>query len=295
MITEIKTITELPNEELLLSGTRVCSGCGLAIAYRHALKALGRNTIITIPAGCATVLQGMYPISSVKVSILNTAFETTASSAAGIAAALKARGLADKFNVVGWAGDGGTLDIGLQALSGAAERKDNFIYVCYDNEAYMNTGTQRSSATPSKALTTTTIKGKLQPKKDIIKIMEAHNIEYIATCTPAYPTDLYNKFLKAKEFKGLRFIYIFTPCPPGWGFSQELTIKLSKLAVETGIFELFEIVNNRREYQGVTKRIHKHNFTRKPVSEYFSLQTRFTKLTAADIAEIQKEIDAKFN
>ena len=141
MINQITQITQLPDKELLLPGTRACSGCGLALAFRTALKALGENTILTIPASCSTVLQGMYPVASSMVPVLNTAFETTAASASGLSAALKALGKSQEYNIVGWAGDGGTADIGIQALSGAAEREENFIYVCYDNEAYMNIGT----------------------------------------------------------------------------------------------------------------------------------------------------------
>ncbi|HPP87264.1 MAG TPA: thiamine pyrophosphate-dependent enzyme [bacterium] len=276
----IKQITELSEQEYLLCGTRACSGCGLAIAYRHALKALGKNTIIVIPACCATVLQGMYPVSSAQVTIVNTAFETTASAAAGIYAGLQATKNKHNFNVVGWAGDGGTVDIGLQALSAAAERNDNIIYVCYDNEAYMNTGTQRSGATPENALTTTTpLFGKQHKKKDIIKIMEAHNIPYIATCSPAYPVDLYNKFLKAKSIQGFKFIYIFIPCPPGWGFNPAQTIKIGKLAAECGIFELFEIINGEKIYNGITERIKNNKQPKKNPVEYYSLQMRFKNLS----------------
>ena len=291
----VKKIDEISEDELLLPGTRVCSGCGLSIAYRLALKALGKNTIITIPAGCSTVLQGMFPISSAKVTVLNTAFETAASSASGIVASLKAQKKENDFTVVAWAGDGGTADIGIQALSGSAERGDNFIYVCYDNEAYMNTGTQRSGATPYGALTTTTpSSGKMQVKKNMPQIMAAHNIPYIATCCASYPVDFYNKFIKAKSIKGTKYIHIFAPCPPGWGFPTSKTVKLGKLAVETGLFELYEIENGILEFTDVTKNIYSNKFKRKQLADYFSTQGRFAKLPKEIIERFQIEIDKKF-
>ncbi|MBP7653955.1 pyruvate synthase subunit beta [Candidatus Dependentiae bacterium] len=291
----ITQITQLPDNELLLPGTRACSGCGLAIAYRTALKALGENVIITIPASCSTVLQGMYPIASSMVPILNTAFETTAASASGLSAALKVLGKSSEYTIVGWAGDGGTADIGIQALSGAAERGEDFIYVCYDNEAYMNTGTQRSGATPVGALTTTTpFSGKKQNKKDMLKIMEAHNLPYIASCSPSYPVDLFNKFSKAKNIKGTRYIHIFTPCPPGWGFSQNLTVKIGKLAVESGLFDLFEIENGKKSFTGVSKNIYEKKTARKSVTDYIKWQSRFSKISEEQVEYIQKQIDLKF-
>ncbi len=292
----IKQITELPDEEYLLAGTRACSGCGLAIAYRHALKALGKNTVIAIPACCATVIQGMFPVSSATATIVNTAFETTASAAAGLYAGLQAVKNKHNFTIVGWAGDGGTVDIGLQALSAAAERNDNFIYVCYDNEAYMNTGTQRSGATPASALTTTTpLKGKQQNKKDIIKIMEAHNIPYIASCSPAYPLDLYNKFVRAKSIEGFKFIYIFTPCPPGWGFSAAQTVTVGKAAVETGIFELFEIINGEKKYTGVSLKIRENKQQLKNLDAYLNMQARFKKMSETELNKLKNKIACSFN
>ena len=212
------TVLNLPEEEYILPGTRACSGCGLALSYRHILKALGDKTIVTIPACCLTVLHGLYPSTSVRVTNINTAFATTAASATGIAAGLKALGKTG-YTVLGIAGDGGTYDIGIQALSAAAERNTDFIYICYDNEGYMNTGTQRSSATPLGAYTTTTPGTKLEHKKDMIAIMEAHGIPYVASASPAYPLDLYDKVVKAKEMRGgTRFILVHVPCAPGWGF-----------------------------------------------------------------------------
>jgi len=205
------TVMQLPEEEYVLPGTRACSGCGLSLAYRHILKALGEKTILTIPASCLTVLHGLYPSTSVRLTNINTAFASTAASATGIVAGLKALGKKD-YTVVGIAGDGGTFDIGIQALSAAAERNTDFLYICYDNEGYMNTGTQRSSATPMGAFTTTTPATKIEHKKDMLAIMEAHGIPYMASASPAYPLDLYDKVAKARAIPGTRFIQINIPC-----------------------------------------------------------------------------------
>ena len=187
------TILTLPKEEYVHPGNRACTGCGLSIAYRIGLKALGPDTILVVPPSCLTVLQGLFPVASTKLPCLNVTFASTASAATGVIEALKAQGR-DHIKVVGWAGDGGTSDIGIQALSGAAERGDNFLFVCYDNEGYMNTGVQRSGTTPQGAITANTpFKGKLQQKKDVPAIMAAHGIDYVATASAAYPLDLFDK------------------------------------------------------------------------------------------------------
>ncbi|MFX1453414.1 MAG: thiamine pyrophosphate-dependent enzyme [Promethearchaeota archaeon] len=291
------SIKDFPEEEYIYPGTRACSGCALSLAYRHALKALHLNAgeiIVTVPASCCTVLHGMYPVTSVKFPMLNCAFETTAATASGIKAALKAQGKEDII-VVGWAGDGGTADIGIQALSGAAERETDFIYVCYDNEAYQNTGMQRSSSTPYKGYTTTTPIGKMEQKKNVPAIMAAHNIPYVATANPSYPFDLFNKFKKAKEMKGAtRYIHIISPCPPGWGFHTKDLIKIGKLATETGFFTLYEIINGNFQLTGVSKLIAEGRKKRKPVKEYIKAQRRFRFLTDQDIDSIQKIIDTEY-
>jgi pyruvate ferredoxin oxidoreductase beta subunit len=212
------TMLTLPEEEFVNPGTRACSGCGLGIAYRIALKALGKNTILVVPPSCLTVLQGLYPIASTKLACINVTFASTAAAASGILAALDVLGKKD-ITVVGFAGGGGTSDIGLQALSGAAERGENFIYICYDNEGYMNTGVQRSGTAPAGAFTTNTpIFGKTQPQKNVPAIMAAHNIQYIATCSSAYPLDLYDKIKKGKGYTR-RKIYTYPyPVPTRVGF-----------------------------------------------------------------------------
>ena len=292
--TEMKvTALNLTEKEFILPGNRTCAGCGLSLAYRHALKALGRNTIVTIPASCLTVLHGMYPISSVLVPSLNNVFPGTGAAASGIAAALKVL-KRPGVTVVAFAGDGGTHDIGIQALSGAAERGSNFIYACYDNEGYMNTGTQRSSSTPLGALTATTpILGKQQHQKDMPRIMEAHQIPYIASTSAAYPDDLYLKFSRAKEITGTRFIYISTPCPPGWSYPSKDTIKMGRLAVETGMVVLYEIDHGIFRLTSESKRIARRGHL-KPVREFTSVQGRFRNVTEEQIEELQRWVDQRW-
>ncbi|MDI6756147.1 MAG: thiamine pyrophosphate-dependent enzyme, partial [Thermodesulfobacteriota bacterium] len=225
---------ERPKEEFLYSGHIGCPGCGSSLAMRYTLQALGKKTMVVIPACCWATVAGFFPSTSLKVPVLHTAFETAAITASGVKKGLMARGIED-VQVLAWAGDGGTFDIGLQALSGCAERNDDIIYVCYDNEAYMNTGIQRSSATPFLSWTTTTPNPAFKdtPKKDIMEIMAAHRIPYAATASPAYPEDFLNKMRKVREIRGLRFIHILSSCPPGWKFPSELSVKISRLAVET--------------------------------------------------------------
>lgn len=284
---------KIDEREYILPGNRACQGCGLSLAYRHALKALGENTILTIPTSCLTVLHGLYPITSVEIPCLNCTFASTAASASGLVAGLNAMNRRD-VTVVAVAGDGGTYDIGIQALSGAAERNTDFIFVCYDNEGYMNTGTQRSSATPSGALTTTTpVFTKQEPKKDMLKIMEAHGLPYIAAVCPSYPLDLHDKFTKAKSFTGTRYIQIYAPCPPGWAYLPKDTVKIGRLAVETGLFVLFEIENGRFQLTGRSKALAKKG-KRLPVSDYLNMQGRFSKILPEQADRLQKSVDEKW-
>src|SRR5450759_840197 len=218
-------ILDLPDASYVLPGNRACAGCGIGIALRQITAALEGKMVMTVPASCLTVLGGMYPISSVAVPLGNVAFPSTAASAAGIRAGLRATGRDGEMTVLAMAGDGGTADIGIQALSGAAERNDDFIYVCYDNEAYMNTGTQRSGLTPVGARTTTTWAGKRENPKDLPRIMEAHGIPYVASTSAVFPTDVYDKVVKARDIHGLRYIHMNTPCPTGWGFDPKATIR----------------------------------------------------------------------
>ncbi len=284
------TILELPEQEYVLPGTRTCAGCGLPIAYRHILKALGPKTIVTLPACCLTILHGIYPRTPIAVNAVNNTFASTAASASGLAAGLKALGKED-FTVLAMAGDGGTFDMGIQALSGAAERQTNFIYVCYDNEAYMNTGVQRSSATPAGAVTTTTpVLPKQQPKKDFAQIMEAHNLPYLATASSSYPGDLYNKFVKAKDIYGTRFIYLSTPCPAGWAFPTQHTVRIGRLAVETAVVVLYEIEGGAFRLTGKSLSMARSG-RKKPVDEYVKAQGRFKKMAPEQLEAFQQAVD----
>ncbi|MCX8159804.1 MAG: 3-methyl-2-oxobutanoate dehydrogenase subunit beta [Candidatus Saccharicenans sp.] len=289
MSKERKMTLTIPREELMSPGHLACQGCGASLAMRLALKGLGQRTIVCIPACCWAVIDGPFPHSSLDIPIYHCAFETAASSASGVRAGLDMVGDTET-TVLAWAGDGGTFDIGLQALSGAAERNDDIIYTCYDNEAYMNTGIQRSSATPVGAWTTTTpVKHyKKERKKDIIGIMAAHGIPYIATASVAYPEDMVKKFKRAREIKGTRFIHVFAPCPAGWKSRPEDTIKLARLAVQTGYFPLYEIEDGEKWTLNLKVK------ERKPIAEYLKLQGRFRHLKEDEIAMIQQEVDARW-
>jgi pyruvate/2-oxoacid:ferredoxin oxidoreductase beta subunit len=252
---------------------------------RYALKALGPNTMVIIPACCWSIIAGPFPYSALRVPVFHTAFETAGAVASGMKAALEIKGQKD-VTVMAWAGDGGTFDIGFQALSGAAERNEDFIYVCYDNEAYMNTGIQRSSATPYGAWTTTTPDKHLKetPKKNMVEIMAAHRIPYVATASVAYPEDFIRKFQKAKSIRGTKFIHIFSPCPPGWKIQDDQSIRISHLAVHTRVFPLIEIEYGEKYTLNVEPK-------GLPVEEYLKVQGRFRKLTPKDVEKIQAEVD----
>lgn len=287
------TILSLPEEEFVHPGNRACAGCGLGIAYRIALKALGKNTILVVPPSCLTVLQGLYPVAATKLPCLNVTFASTAAASTGMVAALKALNKPD-IQVVAWAGDGGTSDIGLQALSGASERGDNFLFICYDNEGYMNTGVQRSGTTPQWAITSNTpIKGKLQQKKDVPAIMAAHNLSYVATSSASYPLDLYDKVKKAVTLPGVKYIHIQIPCPPGWGFEPRYAVKLGKLAVETGLFELYEVEQGVQRLTGASGKIADKRAL-VPVAEFFKAQSRFRLMNSSRIEKVQEQINRKW-
>lgn len=264
------------------------------LTYRHALKALDAGkTIVAVPASCMTVLHGVYPITPVKVVCINNPFASTGASVSGIVAGLKATGQTD-YTVAAFAGDGGTYDIGVQALSGAFERQTDFIYVCYDNEGYMNTGTQRSSASPLGVVTATTpLLTKLQHKKDMIGIVEAHRIPFIATASPAYPLDLYDKFGRAKGIRGSRYIEVQAPCPPGWGFPNKDLITMGKLGVDSGIHVMYEIVDNRFRLTSRSLSLSKTG-RKKTVRDYVEVQTRFKKITPDQVDQLQQFVDARW-
>jgi len=279
---------DIPEDELLTSGNVACAGCGASLSMRLALKGLGKPTVLAVPACCWTIIPGAWPLSIMDVPFFHCAFETTAATISGIKAAYRKRGM-DDICVVGWAGDGGTFDIGIQALSGTAERNDDVLYVCYDNEAYMNTGIQRSGATPIGSWTTTTpVKNpKSEQKKDIDAIMIAHKIPYLATATAAYPHDMIAKFKKARSIKGTRFIHLLAACPTGWRMPENLSIKVTRLAVLSNIFPLYEVENGETYRQTVLPD------EIIPVDEYMHLQGRFRHLTDKDVKEFQKMVDKR--
>jgi pyruvate ferredoxin oxidoreductase beta subunit len=286
-------IVDLPEGEFVLSGNRACAGCSLGIGLRAITKALDGQMVMTVPASCLTVLGGMYPVSSVTVPWINVAFASTAAAATGVAAGLRAMGRADGLTVLAMAGDGGTGDIGIQALSGAAERNEDFIYLCYDNEAYMNTGTQRSSHTPRGARTTTTWAGKRENPKDMPAIMEAHGIPYVASTSAVYPDDVYDKVAKARGIRGLRYIQMSTACPPGWGFDPRDTVRLGKLAVQTGLTVLYEVQNGVFGLTSASRTLAQAG-RRRPVAELIAAQGRFKGMSDEDVGEIQAWIDSRW-
>ncbi len=283
------TMKELPKEEYLLKGHAACAGCGPAASLRMLFKALGNKVVLVVPACCTTVIQGPFPLTSFGVPLQNILFESTGAAASGIVAAFRQRKI-DDVTVVGWAGDGGTADIGIQALSGAAERGTNFIYICYDNEAYGNTGMQRSGLTPYGAWTTTTPSGKRERKKDMPMIMAAHRIPYVATACTAFPLDFVNKVRKAKDIEGTKYIQILAPCPTGWRFDTSKTIEMGRLAVQTGLFALYEFENGRFKLNSPSDRLVDKS-KRKPMKEYFGGQGRFRGLSEEDLARIEKWVD----
>jgi pyruvate/2-oxoacid:ferredoxin oxidoreductase beta subunit len=278
----------VPRRELLDPGHLACPGCGAPLAMRLVLKELGDKTIVVLPACCWSIIAGPFPQSSLHVPLYHTAFETAGAVASGIRAALDIRGDTET-TVMAWAGDGGTFDIGLQALSGAAERNENFLYVSYDNEAYMNTGIQRSSATPWGAWTTTTPREHPQStgKKDILSILAAHRIPYAATASTAYPEDLLAKVRTARTRHGTRFLHILSPCPPGWKYSDEKTIAMGRMAVQNRVFPLLEVEDGTRWRFTVDS-------AGDPVKPYIRAQGRFQHLTDDDIARIQADVDARY-
>jgi len=271
----------VPEEENLTSGHAACAGCGGALALRQVLKVLGKRVVVVTCASCMGTATG----TAMTVASSHGPFGSVASWASGVKAGLVMQG-DTTTTVLGLAGDGGTFDIGLQPLSATAERNEDIIFVCYDNEAYMMTGVQRSSATPMGAWTTTTpgIKPKLEAKKNIVEIMAAHRIPYAAKASIGYPKDLVYKISKAKAIKGMRFLHIIAPCPTGWRYSPDLTIKLSRLAVESRIFPLYEVEQGLRYTVQVPP-------NQVPVTEYLKLQGRFSHLDEATIDVIQKSVD----
>ncbi len=278
-------------------GHRACLGCGEALAVRLACKALGQNVIIVSATGCMEVISTPLPYTSWRVPWIHTLFENTGAVASGIEAGLKVimrkgKRPTEEINVVVMAGDGGTSDIGLQALSGALERRHDFLYICLDNEAYMNTGIQRSSATPYGASTTTAPAGKVSIgqvtwKKNVPAIAAAHDIPYVATACPSYPFDLMAKVAKGASIHGPAYVHILSVCPTGWRSATDLTIRIGRLAVETGIFPLYEVENGKYKLSIDLPRL-------RPIQDYLKLQGRFRHLSEATIKEIQDRVNEEY-
>jgi len=276
---------EIPREEYLLKCTGACAGCSDSLTLRYVLKAAGADTVLVVPACCTSVIQGAYPHTAFNIPVYNIAFAAAAACASGMSNAFRAQG--KKTQVIVYAGDGGTLDIGIQSLSGAFERGTDFLYICYDNEAYGNTGMQRSGGTPYGARTTTTPNGKTDQKKDIDAIVAAHDLPYMATACPAYPRDLFQKVRKALTFRGPTFLHVLAPCPPGWRFSPEKSVELGKLAVKTGMWVLYE-----REYGKLTLSAQSKAALKKPapLEDYLAPQGRFEGMDAATLETLKRNL-----
>jgi pyruvate ferredoxin oxidoreductase beta subunit len=290
---DVYAANTVPREEFAVPGHRACQGCAEILALRMVLKIFGRNTILCMATGCMEIISTPLPLTDWKLPWIHVAFENAAAVASGVEGALKV--LMDKgkiakkdIHVVAIAGDGGTSDIGLQALSGALERGTKFTYICVDNEAYMNTGIQRSSSTPYGAATTTSPAGKRSVgqstwKKDMPKIVAAHHIPYVATACPSYPFDLFDKAKKARMVNGPSYLHVLSVCPTGWRIPSDLSIRYGRLAVESGIFPLYEIENGRY-------RLSFNPDPLKHVVDYMNGQGRYKHLTVRNISGIQQKV-----
>jgi pyruvate ferredoxin oxidoreductase beta subunit len=288
----VVTLRDLPERELLY-GHKACPGCAAGIIARMILKVTGERTFLAYPASCLSTVTSIYPQMAFSVPSFTSPFPAAAAVLSGMAAAVKAKKMQD-VTVLGIAGDGGTADIGLQALSGAVERGHKFLYVCYDNEAYMNTGDQRSSLTPFGASTTTSPAvgcagsiGERKFKKNLFEIMMAHRIPYCATASPAYMADFLRKVEKAKNTNGPSFLHVLAPCPTGWGFASDQTLEIGRLAVQTGLWFLAEYENGKAKLNVVPREF-------KPVQDYLGRQKRFKHLTQLEWAIVEKERDREW-
>lgn len=274
-----------PSKGLVAHGISACHGCGLELVGRVYVDTVGKNSVICIPPGCGALFSGYANETSVQIPGFQGNLEATAAYAAGVKAGFEIQGKGD-INVVALAGDGATVDIGLQSLSGMLERGDKVLYLCYDNEAYMNTGIQSSSSTPLYAWTTTTPAGKPVRRKDLMQIVMAHGIPYAATASVADVADLKRKIKKALEATktGPAFLHVHAPCPTGWGYPAEKTIELARKAISTKCWNLFEVFDGE-------KIVIKEVKNPEPVEAYLSMQKRFRTLDKASIATVQAEVD----
>jgi len=291
-VVAVKELKGLNYEEYFSPGHRACAGCGEAIVLRHVLKAAGKNSIVVMATGCMEVVSTPYPQTAWKLPWVHGAFENVPAIASGIDAGLEAAGKRKGVNILAMGGDGASFDIGFGALSGAIERGHKFTYIATDNEAYMNTGVQRSGATFPYASTTTSpagkkVHGKQEPKKPLPLIVAAHGVSYVATVSPSNFFDLKGKVEKALNANGVSFLHAYCVCPVGWYSKSDSAIKLSKLAVQTRVFPLYEIENGILKFnQKVDKP--------KPVRDYLELQGRFKHLGEEEIEKIQRYVNARY-
>jgi pyruvate ferredoxin oxidoreductase beta subunit/2-oxoisovalerate ferredoxin oxidoreductase beta subunit len=274
---------DLKDDPMLCSGHAACPGCIEALSVRHILATMGPDTMAVIPPSCMAIIAGPQPMSSLKIPVYQPTLESSAAAATGLRRALDAQGKRDT-QVLVLAGDGGTYDIGFQCLSSAAERNEDFLYICLDNEGYMNTGAQKSSSTPHFARTGSTPAGKTSRKKNLPEIMAAHGVPYVATASASHLQDLVRKVEKAKGIRGTRIITVLIPCLDGWGLPDDAGLMAARYAVECGAFPLYEIEDATRYTMSVTDKT-------RPVSDYLALQRRYRGLPDADVATLQAEID----
>jgi pyruvate/2-oxoacid:ferredoxin oxidoreductase beta subunit len=271
---------------LVSHGVNTCAGCGLELVIRVVLEVLGENTVVVIPPGCAALFSGLGNETAFRIPGFQGNLENSAAYAAGIRAGFEAQGRED-INVLVIAGDGATVDIGLQSLSGMFERGDRVLYICYDNEAYMNTGIQGSGSTPLGARTTTTPAGKDVLRKDMLAIAEAHHIPYAASASPAYIDDLRKKVAKGVQMPGPAYIHVHTPCPTGWFFDPSRSIEVAQAAVQSGAWPLYEVEGGKKKITVKTTKL-------KPLDGYLKLQGRFNHLSRSEIDAIQKQVEENF-
>ncbi len=271
-------------ESMFCSGHAACPGCIEALSVRHILAIMGPQTMAVIPPSCMAIIAGPQPFSSLRIPVYQPTLESSAAAASGLRRALDAQGKRDT-QVLVLAGDGGTYDIGFQCLSSAAERNEDFLYICLDNEGYMNTGAQKSSSTPHFARTGSTPAGKTSRKKNLSEIMAAHGVPYVATASAGHLADLRNKVAKAKALRGTRLITVLIPCLDGWGLPDDAGLTAARYAVECGAFPLYEIEDGNRYTLSLREKT-------RPVADYLALQRRYRGMAEADVATLQAEIDA---